>query len=415
MEKILAHGANQTVAGHNISVERFEKIAKPQENVQSTVPWRKFAWMFLSDRIWLLLEITRCIWFETCQAWRWRFHFRLRLAIQPQLMAVPQPQVQDRQTLHGVDIHCWWVLSEVEMLLVGTVQDTPKPLITDFWVNEAVRLTCSFFFVVDNWYNFLQDLDLEAGRIFCCRWIQCRIKRGLETLVFFHHRPIDPWWGDSNGSDKSSAAGANGMGESGSGGSEEGSDKGPGNPDFRTIHQRVEGWGGLLCGDLVLKGPLGCVWYFFVSNCETFDTFRLSDILEGVGLVLLQSWLSLFFWREKILWYFVLIADVVDMFNHGALTFGPRQRLLKWRFSTEGRGAWGILIYSHTIDLWPLPKSLQWFEAAKLPHKSWLDLCFFLRMLAVAREALKTQMVEMVEMVIGSLNPAIGQRHLNKS
>jgi len=36
-------------------------------------------------------------------------------------------------------------------------------------------------------------------------------------------------------------------------------------------------------------------------------------------------------------------------------------------------------------------------------------------MLAVAREALKTQMVEMVEMVIGSLNPAIGQRHLNKS
>lgn len=51
MEKILAHGANQTVAGHNISVERFEKIAKPQENVQSTVPWRKFAWMFLSDRI----------------------------------------------------------------------------------------------------------------------------------------------------------------------------------------------------------------------------------------------------------------------------------------------------------------------------------------------------------------------------
>lgn len=40
------------------------------------------------------------------------------------------------------------------------------------------------------------------------------------------------------------------MGESGSGGSEEGSDKGPGNP---------EGWGGLLCGDLVLKGPLGCV------------------------------------------------------------------------------------------------------------------------------------------------------------
>lgn len=49
------------------------------------------------------------------------------------------------------------------------------------------------------------------------------------------------------------------MGESGSGGSEEGSDKGPGNPDFRTIHQRVEGWGGLLCGDLVLKGPLGCV------------------------------------------------------------------------------------------------------------------------------------------------------------
>eukprot|EP00434_Breviolum_minutum_P024609 symbB.v1.2.021732.t1/scaffold1896.1/size96813/3 len=36
VEKILAHGANQTVAGHNISVERFEKIAKPQENVQST-------------------------------------------------------------------------------------------------------------------------------------------------------------------------------------------------------------------------------------------------------------------------------------------------------------------------------------------------------------------------------------------
>ena len=32
--------------------------------------------------------------------------------------------------------------------------------------------------------------------------------------------------GDSNGSDKSSAAGANGLGESGSGGSEEGSDKG---------------------------------------------------------------------------------------------------------------------------------------------------------------------------------------------
>ena len=38
VEKILAHGANQTVAGHNISVERFEKIAKPQENGQSTVP-----------------------------------------------------------------------------------------------------------------------------------------------------------------------------------------------------------------------------------------------------------------------------------------------------------------------------------------------------------------------------------------
>ncbi len=52
--------------------------------------------------------------------------------------------------------------------------------------------------------------------------------------------------GDSNGSDKSSAAGANGMGESGSGGSEEGSDKGLGNPDFTRIHQRVEGWGGLL-------------------------------------------------------------------------------------------------------------------------------------------------------------------------
>lgn len=36
VEKILAHGANQTVAGHNISVERFEKIAKPQETGQST-------------------------------------------------------------------------------------------------------------------------------------------------------------------------------------------------------------------------------------------------------------------------------------------------------------------------------------------------------------------------------------------
>lgn len=36
--------------------------------------------------------------------------------------------------------------------------------------------------------------------------------------------------GDSNGSDKSSAAGANGLGESGSGGSEEGSDKGWGSP-----------------------------------------------------------------------------------------------------------------------------------------------------------------------------------------
>eukprot|EP00438_Fugacium_kawagutii_P035421 Skav202011 [mRNA] locus=scaffold1829:159235:169915:- [translate_table: standard] len=39
VEKILAHGANQTVAGHNISVERFEKIAKPQETGQSTATW----------------------------------------------------------------------------------------------------------------------------------------------------------------------------------------------------------------------------------------------------------------------------------------------------------------------------------------------------------------------------------------
>ena len=243
---------------------------------------------------------------------------------------------------------------------------------------KLFRLTCSFFFVVDNWYNFLQDLDLEAGRIFCCRWIQCRIKRGLETLVFFHHRPIDPWWGDSNGSDKSSAAGANGMGESGSGGSEEGSDKGPGNPDFRTIHQRVEGWGGLLCGDLVLKGPLGCVWYFFVSNCETFDTFRLSDILEGVGSVLLQSWLSLFFWREN---DFVIFC--VDCWcswhvhSWGPYVLAQGNGFSNDRFSTEGRGAWGILIYSHTIDLWPLPKSLQWFEAAKLPQiMTWPLLLF---------------------------------------